>query len=234
MVTDVWKKVLIAQARPRREWRPEHLSLLGTVSDETAAELIGNGIHPSTVTAKRRELKIPDFTDGRKTPPLRAVDPRWTEDALSLLGKQSDFSVAEQTGIPEWTVQRMRCRMGIVSMKPARAPWEWTVDQLALLGTMTDKDVTAKIGNGITVYTVLKKRKELGVVSSTPHPNSTKFKELWTPEAEALLGTMTDRAVANTIGKGLTWNVARKKRISKGIEPFLKGRLIRQINKIVT
>jgi hypothetical protein len=81
----------------------------------------------------------------------------------------------------------------------------WTPQELALLGTLPDEEVAARIGK--TPGAVRQKREELGIPN--PAANS------WTAEDIALLGTLSDEEVAARLGRSRT--AVTQKRCQLGI-----------------
>jgi hypothetical protein len=70
----------------------------------------------------------------------------------------------------------------------------WAPEDVALLGTLADAEVAAKVGR--TPEAVRQKREELGI----PNPAGNR----WAAEHIALLGTMPDREVARRLGRSLS------------------------------
>ena len=80
---------------------------------------------------------------------------------------------------------------------------QWTAQELALLGTMSDKKVAEQLG--LPVHTVARKSRILGLTFQK--------QEKWSAEHVALLGTASDSAVARLVGrKRMTVYFARRTR----------------------
>lgn len=81
----------------------------------------------------------------------------------------------------------------------------WTKEEVALLGTMTDPEVAAKVG--VSHQTVFKERKRRRIGAfRTPSPRVT-----WTKEMIARLGQDSDQRIAHELGQTKE-NVFRKRR----------------------
>lgn len=90
----------------------------------------------------------------------------------------------------------------------------WTAENIALLGTMNDVMLAARLG--CDVKTVFKRRKKMGIAACPGHSDS-----LWADPANvALLGTMSDGEVAKIVG--CTTVAVCIERNRRGIYPFLR------------
>jgi hypothetical protein len=87
--------------------------------------------------------------------------PRWTPEALALLGTMPDEDVAARVGKTPGGVRVMRTRLGI----PNPAANSWTAEDIALLGTLPDEEVAARRGRSRAAVT--QKRCRLGI----PNPS---------------------------------------------------------------
>jgi len=157
---------------PPISWTRRALRRLGKVPDaEIAAEL---GCCKETVARKRRELGI------------RLVDIRpWTPEEHALVGTLPDRVVASKIGRTRAAVAgRRRSHLHIQLAEPA-PPIRWTESVLSRLGKVPDAEIAAELG--CRKRTVAEKRRQLGM---------RRFEiRKWTPEEEALLGTLPDSAV---------------------------------------
>lgn len=71
---------------------------------------------------------------------------------------------------------------------------QWTEEEIALLGTLTDNQVARRIGD-ISYIAVQKKRRALGIPPAKPvHPP-------WTSEQIAMLGVLSDAELAQRTGR---------------------------------
>lgn len=99
-----------------------------------------------------------------------------------------------------------------------RHKYDWTPQNIALLGTMTDQEVADRIGGKADA--IREKRLSLGIKAYKPQASPVKGKPRpnfnWTEQAVALLGTKPDKLVAQELGLAIT-TVALKRR-SLGIE----------------
>jgi hypothetical protein len=84
---------------------------------------------------------------------------------------------------------------------------QWTDDEIALLGTDTDKAIATRLG--IPRNVVKYKRERLGIA---------RLREPWKPHEIALLGTASDAQVGRTLGKSAA--VIRRKREALGVPTF--------------
>jgi len=109
----------------------------------------------------------------------------WTEAEICLLGTNTDGAIARLLGVPKYTVEQKRRRLGIPGIL-----WRWTEEEIALLGTGTDREVGRQLGKNAAA--VRRKREQLGIPP---------FFARWTREELDLLGTDTDRAIAERIGR---------------------------------
>jgi len=93
------------------------------------------------------------------------------------------------------------------------APREFTPEELALLGNVTDAEAADRIG--LSRNAVGKHRRRRQIAPKHRHGPSPRP---WTQEEDALLGTMSDQAVADRLGVslGLVW----KRRTELGIPTF--------------
>jgi DNA-binding protein H-NS len=104
-------------------------------------------------------------------------------------------------------VYKIRRELGLaIQRAPMVRNFEWTTDKLALLGTMNDRDLGAKLN--VSYAVVRGKRTELGI----------KGFEFWTPANRALLGTRPDRELAELIGS--TFTAVAGMRHKSNIRPF--------------
>jgi transcriptional regulator with XRE-family HTH domain len=113
-------------------------------------------------------------------------------------------------GRSENAVRVKRCKLGI----PNPSGLGWTAEELALLGTAPDAEVSAQIGRTETAVTL--KRCKLGI----PNPSGPG----WTAEELALLGTAPDAEVAAQIGR--TERAVTLKRCKLGIPTFCDRRRV--------
>ena len=91
-----------------------------------------------------------------------------------------------------------------------RGGTRWTAQEDALLGTMPDELLAARLGRPLSG--VLTRRHDLNLPTFAPKVR------LWTPEEDALLGTDLDKAIA--IRLGVRRAVVGARRDHLGIPPF--------------
>jgi hypothetical protein len=140
---------------------------------------------------------------------------RWPERLLRLLGKLPDREIAERAGVHPGTVANERRRRKIPAYSPHR-PVEWTQERIALLGTASDRDVAAALGIGHR--SVFHKRRVLGIPPFKEPVREEMASFHWTPQALALLGKASDRAVARRLGISAT--TVFHKRLALGIPSY--------------
>lgn len=104
------------------------------------------------------------------------------------------------------------------SKKPySRVKYDWSPENIALLGTISDAAVAERMGGKAS--TVMFKRQELGIKAYKAPVSHIKGKKRpnfnWTEEALSLIGTMTDAEVAKRLG--LSNGAVSLKRRSLGI-----------------
>ena len=99
----------------------------------------------------------------------------WTPELDSLLGKDSDITVANNIGISHATVSTRRRQLGIPAKNPRRPRVDWTEDMDALLGTDMDHVVAEKLG--LSENQVMTRRRQLNIArKETPRPETTGIK----------------------------------------------------------
>lgn len=126
-------------------WTNDMTALLGKVPDaEIAAKM---GIHVTTVAKRRRELGIEPL-HSRRAGGRNSV--LWKDEHVALMGTMTDTALAEIVGCSQRCVSDERNRRGIPPFASkvggARTQREWSEDELALLGTMSDAQVAARVG----------------------------------------------------------------------------------------
>lgn len=206
-------------------WPPEHIALLGTMSDEDVAKAIGG--KKETVCAKRNALKIKAFkskvglTKGRPRPNFL-----WTEDKLNLLGTMPDRQLAVQLGLANTTIARKRRSLGIAGQKSKLLPVVIPQEFVQKLGALSDQTIAAELGVSGSVISRIRTR--LGIkpiIVSNFLPT----------EANSLLGKTTDAAIAAKYGVSHT--CVRERRIALGIAKFINiqpipSELIESLGKV--
>lgn len=152
--------------------------------------------HGRRGAGKRRSRRVPEGQRIRIEREGPANTTRWTDGMVRRLGKEADATVARRFGLSRTVVAHERRRRGIAPSDPRRKPFVWTRRALALLGTLSDRDVGAELG--VTHGTVGTKRRVLGIAPFHPPPHL-KFVKVWRRREEALLGTMSDRELAERL-----------------------------------
>jgi len=92
---------------------------------------------------------------------------------------------------------------------------QWTPEELELLGTMSDWDISKRLG--ISERDVAEKRDEFGIIPFViGGPHGPRYD--WTPEAIELLGTMSDRDLALLLD--IHYSLVFNERNKREIPPF--------------
>ncbi|GMU65398.1 MAG: hypothetical protein AMXMBFR36_16720 [Acidobacteriota bacterium] len=146
---------------------------------------------------------------------------RWTAAEVALLGAMPDAAVAGRLRINPRTVIEERQRRGIRAFRPRRPDTRWTARMIALLGQDTDRAVAAELG--LSEGVVQRKRDLLGIPRFTASASGgEKRARPWTRREIALIGSMSDAALAERLRISVT-AVVRKRR-SLGIASFRPAR----------
>lgn len=145
---------------PKRiDWRPEDIARLGAMSDAAAAKIMGASV-PS-VAKKRKALGIPQFKTSRGAG--RGIE--WTQELISLLGKQSDADTAALLGVSKVAVVTKRNTLGITPFDGRKKAW--SQEHLSLLGKTTDYEVARVVGKSRSA--VVSMRTQLGIPAFLPN-----------------------------------------------------------------
>jgi len=209
------KKLVPVRREPggrRVAWAPELLALLGRMADLKVANLAGVDIQ--TVVRERRRRGIASFL------PHWRHD--WTAEEIALLGTASDSEVGAAVGVSRVVVRRKRHLLGIPSFHPR--PHEpvgglsWGPEDLALLGTMTDREVARRLG--ISIAAVNHKRRLLKIPAFRPATPMYR----WTPATLSLLGRVPDPEVARR--SGISGHAVRRKRRQLGIGSYVDNGVV--------
>lgn len=125
----------------------------------------------------------------------------WTEEMLSLLGKDTDHALAERFGISNMTVARKRNELQIpiyewrASGVRYQSLFKWTPESIARLGKEPDLLIAQSLG--ISRQAVYIKRKSLKI--KAPRQRAPRVNRL-PVDAIPLLGTCSDSALAARFG----------------------------------
>ena len=148
----------IPASRPPKSinWTPAVIVLLGKIPDGEVARIYGMNI--LSVYKKRVALGIRCYARKSKTWHY------WTKKEIALLGKMPDGDVALTTGINKASVAWKRCKLEIppfTQKRPKRLLTDWTLKEIAVIGTMTDAAAAASLD--LAHSAVRKKRISLGI-----------------------------------------------------------------------
>ena len=165
---------------------------LGTAADYLIAEILK--VPLAEVRTQRESCGIPRFNGHHYRPHS------WTSADLELLGTMPDAAVAERINTSVLQVETERNRQGIPSYAVRISLHTWLPEHDAMLGVKLDVELAALLG--ISKGAVAARRAELGIprqrgsgskkgehVPRTPD-------QIWTPEAIARLGKISDSNLA--------------------------------------
>ncbi|HTV39279.1 MAG TPA: hypothetical protein VMF08_01780 [Candidatus Sulfotelmatobacter sp.] len=196
------RRQLAAGAGRRRypNWSLEEDQLLGTKPDAVLARQFGRTV--SAVTARRCVKRI-------------RLTKKWRPEDEKILGARPDRQTGLLLGRSPANIYWRRKMLGI----PAKAkPRAWTQEETALLGVKPDAELAKLFGR--TVGAVAALRMQLGRTKMDARVNVVKVAGhvaavgvpttknagkgaryvTWTPEEDALLGTLSDAEVAKKLG----------------------------------
>jgi hypothetical protein len=136
------QKLGIPASRPAKtlNWTPAVIATLGKIPDGEVARM--NDMNILSVYKKRVSLGIRCYA--RKSKSWHY----WTKKEIALLGKMPDGEVALRTGINKASVAWKRCKLKIppfTKKRPKKLLADWTLQEIALLGEMTDAEAAAAL-----------------------------------------------------------------------------------------
>jgi hypothetical protein len=148
----------IPASRPPKviDWSTELIASLGKIPDAEIARIYD--INVLSVYKKRVDLGIRCYARKAKSWHF------WTKKEIALLGKMTDGDVALKTGIHKASVAWKRVKLGIppfTQKRPKKLRSDWTLKEIAVLGTMTDAAAAAKLD--LPASAVRLKRISLGI-----------------------------------------------------------------------
>ena len=178
----------------RVNWTEENLALLGTRTDREVAKIMNAS--PGRVTAKRLSLGIESHAISSE------IWHTWTDEEIALLGTDHDPAIAKKIGISTTRVSVKRRQLGIPSFlkrnavsRPRRFLSDWNAKETALLGTMTDKNLAARLN--LSPSAVRLKRLSMGIAPCRKRATST---GIWTPAVMARITKEPSAALAKELG----------------------------------
>lgn len=142
-------------------WTAKEEQLLGTLPDRELAERFGRSVR--AIESQRHRLGI------LRQPAIADKTRRWTPAEIALLGTRPDPELATRLGRTEGSVRVQRRKLGIRAFDQRRSanarksyPLKpWTPREQALLGTMWDRKVAARIGR--SEISARMQRRKLGI-----------------------------------------------------------------------
>ena len=185
------------------EWTSEQIAVLGTISDEQAAKVVG--VTNSAAFTKRVSLGIPAFGLSRKDCMYQ-----WRAPAIRKLGKDSDAVIAEKLGVSSSVVFAKRESLGIPASRPTANPRRpWTAHELSLLGKNPDTVVSEETKRGRRH--VRAKRESLGI-----------------PPFQQQKSIHWSKAIIRRMGKVTNAELAKELGVSQGTVALHRRRLTRK------
>lgn len=182
------------RVRLRYDWPPEHIALLGTMSDADVAASIGG--KKEAVLAKRHALHIKAYKPTNSVVKGKArPNFDWNEENVKLLGTMTDTELARKLGLAITTVGAKRRSLGIAGVTPSRGALVIPPPLKRKLGKWSDALIASKLG--VAGSTISNARRKLGI------PAIMQANYL-PPEADEFLGKMPDVAVAERFGVSRT------------------------------
>lgn len=176
------------------EKREEMLSMLGKVPDSEIAERLG--ISLNVVARNRRKLKIAPAPYS----PIKDAD---KDIILNLLGRVSDLKIAKKTGYSVYVIKKFREQNKIKPFSKSILE-RFSPDQrkklLSMLGKVYDRVIAEKFN--IDDEAVRRIRQKLNVPALREEKSLQETIE-GDEYIKSLLGTMTDKEVANKTGKSI-------------------------------
>lgn len=170
------------------QWSDWEDALLGSDFDSVIAERLG--LNSLQVNYRRNQLGVEAF---RNSKPIE-----WTGDMLRNLGEISDKDFAEYFEISPTSVYIKRILLEIPAfghIDPPSPPFI-PKEAFALLGQLTDSELSEKFSLNRLNFRI--HRMILGIPSAKRRkPNVNHFQ--WTAQLDALLGTMSDCALARKL-----------------------------------
>ncbi|MGH7968963.1 MAG: hypothetical protein ACREIC_09585, partial [Limisphaerales bacterium] len=164
-----------------RVWKPSEYRILGTMPDAEAAKKLGRT--KAAVQLARVRSGIPQFNRDRF----------WKPEELDLLGKMSDAELAKRTGRTPMAVRAMRLARTDVRLErrvPVRPRKQWTEEQKTILRQFTVPEAATRLE--CSRAEVRRAREEFGMRRRAG---------VWTPEEDAMVGTVSDEELAARLNR---------------------------------
>jgi|AntRauTorckE6833_2_1112554.scaffolds.fasta_scaffold11905_3 hypothetical protein len=194
----------------RINWTPKNLALLGTRTDDEVAKIMN--CSSGRVAAKRLSLGIECYAKSSNSWHT------WTDKEIAILGQYHDPEAARKIGVSIARVALKRRQLGIPSLfarktksRKPRSASEWTAKEIALLGKMTDNDVTERLD--LALSAVRLKRISLGI---PPYRRRANSPGIWTPKVIARIFSESPAKLAKELG-------VSRQRIHQKRNELLKG-----------
>jgi hypothetical protein len=168
----------------RHLWTPEEDLLLGTDFDNIIAEKIK--VNQLQVTHRRYQLGVDPFR--------RSAAIEWSAQMLDNLGEISDKDFAEYFEICVSSVYLKRLLLSIPALNAIDPPAPPSIPAavVRLLGIKSDVELAETFD--ISRWPIRVNRLFRGLAPAPKLPRDNQIK--WTPEQEAMLGTVSDREIA--------------------------------------
>lgn len=184
---------------------PGRIASLGKSSDTFLAKRWGVG--PASVARARHKLGIEPHTENRE------ID--WTKTLLGMLGEVPDGTVAREYGLSAFCVKIKRIQMGILPFGKSEMDPEPELPQELIdeLGNVPDKHLSDQYGVSRSKIRLYRTLHAISLAEYTPPTEHS-----WSEVELALLGTMSDGAVARKIGIPAVQVCHHRRKL--GIAPF--------------
>lgn len=176
------------------EKREEAMLLFGKLTDREIAEKLEIPI--VSVAHFRRKLKIDPATYS----PIKDADKNMI---LDLLGRVSDLKIAKKTGYSTYTIKKFREQNNINPFKKSileRFPPNQRKKLLSMLGKVHDRVIAEKFNIGNEAVRRIRQKMNVPALREEKSLQKTIERDEY---IKSLLGTMTDREVANKTGKSI-------------------------------
>lgn len=175
---------ILRKGSAHHQWTSEEDLHLGTDFDNIIAEKLN--VNHLQVTHRRYQLGVDPYR--------RSVTIEWSEQMLDNLGEISDKDFAEYFEICVASVYLKRLLLSIPALNAIDAPAPPSIPSAVvnLLGIKSDVELAKTFD--ISRWPIRVNRLFRGLAAAPKLPRENQIK--WTPEQEAMLGTVSDREIA--------------------------------------
>ncbi|MGL6123728.1 MAG: hypothetical protein ACRC1W_12090, partial [Shewanella sp.] len=198
---------LLRKNSQRHLWLPEEDILLGTDFDNIIADKLN--LNHLQVTHRRYQLGIDPYR--------RSATIQWTEQMLDNLGEISDKDFAEYFEICLASVYLKRILLSIPALNAIDPPSPPAIPTAVIRLLGIKSDVELAIIFELSRWPIRVNRLFRGLAPAPRLPRNNQIK--WTPEQDAMLGTMSDRAIGNMMG--VSSSSVKHRRETLHIKPYI-------------